>query len=127
MHVRRHRRHRRRLPGLPLKDIIMTRMHNPPHPGAVLADWLDGMDDMTITAFAEHIGVTRATLSRILNGHSSITPDIAIRLEEALGASREMWSGMQMAYDLWVAAQKPRKRIRRLVRPAAKAEEADLA
>ncbi|AQV98125.1 MULTISPECIES: HigA family addiction module antitoxin [Cupriavidus] len=105
----------------------MTRMHNPPHPGAVLADWLDGMDDMTITAFAEHIGVTRATLSRILNGHSSITPDIAIRLEEALGASREMWSGMQMAYDLWVAAQKPRKRIRRLVRPAAKAEEADLA
>ena len=105
----------------------MTRMHNPPHPGAVLADWLDGMDDMTITAFAAHIGVTRATLSRILNGHSSITPDIAIRLEEALGASREMWSGMQMTYDLWVAAQKPRKRIKRLVCPAAKAEKADLA
>ncbi|WP_439671941.1 HigA family addiction module antitoxin [Cupriavidus necator] len=105
----------------------MTRMHNPPHPGAVLADWLAGMDDMTITAFAAHISVTRATLSRILNGHASITPDIAIRLEEALGASREMWGGMQMAYDLWVAAQRPRKRIKRLPRPAGKAAEADLA
>ncbi len=92
----------------------------------MLADWLYGMDDMTITAFAAHIGVTRATLSRILNGHSSITPDIAIRLKEALGASREMWCGMQMAYDLWVAAQLPRKRIKRLLRPAVKAEEADL-
>lgn len=55
----------------------MNRMHNSPHPGTVLAEWLEGVDDMTITAFAAHIGVTRATLSRILNGHSSITPDIA--------------------------------------------------
>ncbi|WP_434034537.1 helix-turn-helix transcriptional regulator [Cupriavidus sp. a3] len=46
----------------------MNRMHNPPHPGTVLGDWLEGVDDMTITAFAAHIGVTRATLSRILNG-----------------------------------------------------------
>lgn len=46
----------------------MNRMHNPPHPGTVLAEWLEGVDDMTITAFAAHIGVTRATLSRILNG-----------------------------------------------------------
>lgn len=90
----------------------MKRMHNPPHPGTVLAEWLAGIDDMTITAFADHIGVTRATLSRIVNGHAAITPDIAIRLEEALGASREMWSGMQTAYDLWHAARKPRKRIR---------------
>ena len=42
----------------------MTRMHNPPHPGSVLAEWLDGLDSMTISAFARHIGVTRATLSR---------------------------------------------------------------
>ena len=64
--------------------------------------------------FARHIGVTRATLSRIVNGHAAITPDISIRLEEALGASREMWSGMQTTYDLWQAAQKPRKRIPRI-------------
>jgi len=92
----------------------MTRMHNPPHPGSVLAEWLDGLDSMTISAFARHIGVTRATLSRIVNGHAAITPDISIRLEEALGASREMWSGMQTTYDLWQAAQKPRKRIPRI-------------
>ncbi|WP_238587138.1 HigA family addiction module antitoxin [Cupriavidus sp. IDO] len=61
-----------------------------------------------------------ATLSRIIHGHAAITPDIPIRLEEALGASREMWSGMQMTYDLWIAAQKPRKRIRPVKRkPAA--------
>ncbi|MEM5427745.1 HigA family addiction module antitoxin [Cupriavidus oxalaticus] len=100
----------------------MKRMHNPPHPGTVLADWLEGVEDMTITAFAAHIGVTRATLSRILNGHSSITPDIAIRLEDALGASREMWSGMQMAYDLWLAAQQPRPRIKRLIRRTSEVE-----
>ncbi|MDF3836396.1 HigA family addiction module antitoxin [Cupriavidus basilensis] len=95
----------------------MTRMHKPPHPGSVLAEWLAGLDDMTITAFAEHIEVTRATLSRIVNGHAAITPDIAIRLEEALGASREMWCGMQTAYDLWMAARKPRKRIKPVARP----------
>ncbi len=100
------------------QETIMTPMHNPPHPGAVLSDWLEGLDGITITAFAAHLGVTRATLSRILNGHASITPDIAIRLEEALGASREMWCGMQMAYDLWIAAQKPRKRIEPLAQPA---------
>lgn len=95
----------------------MTRMQKPPHPGTVLAEWLAGLDDMTITAFAEHIEVTRATLSRIVNGHTVITPDIAIRLEEALGASREMWCGMQTAYDLWMAAQKPRKHIKLIARP----------
>lgn len=109
------------------RETIMTPMHNPPHPGAVLSDWIEGLDGVTITAFAAHLGVTRATLSRILNGHASITPDIAIRLEEALGASREMWCGMQMAYDLWIAARKPRKRIEPLARPAIAAKEEDTA
>lgn len=95
----------------------MTRMHKPPHPGAVLTEWLAGLDDMTITACAGHIEVPRATLSRIVNGHAAITPDIAIRLEEALGASREMWCGMQTVYDLWMAAQKPRKHIKPIARP----------
>lgn len=97
----------------------MARMHNPPHPGTILADWLDGLDDMTITKFARHIQVTRAMLSRILNGHSAITPDMAIRLEQALGASREMWLGMQGAYDLWMAdIAQTRPVIKAIVRPA---------
>jgi len=98
-------------------------MHNPPHPGAILADWLEGLDAMTITEFAKRIHVTRATLSRIINGHASITPDLAIRLEEALGASREMWVGMQGAYDLWVASAQPRKAIEPIARPVVEAEE----
>lgn len=95
----------------------MARMHNPPHPGSVLAEWLDGLDDMTITRFANYIHVTRATLSRIVNGHSSITPDLAIRLEMALGTSREMWIGIQGAYDLWVAENKQRPTIERIANP----------
>lgn len=96
----------------------MTRMHNPPHPGTVLAEWLRDLDAMTLTNFARHIGVTRATLSRIVNGHAAITPDIALRLEDALGTSSEMWIGLQSAYDLWTASRKPRKRIQRLARAA---------
>jgi len=102
----------------------MTRMHTPPHPGAILADWLDGLDDMTITKFANHIHVTRAMLSRILHGHAAISPDMAIRLEQALGASREMWLGMQGAYDLWEASKtKTRPNIKLVARPAVEAEE----
>lgn len=94
----------------------MNQMFNPPHPGEVLSDWIEGIK---INDFAEAIGVTRVTLSRILNGHASITPDIAIRLEEALGTSREMWAGMQTSYDLWKEAQKPnRVRVVSVRRPA---------
>jgi antitoxin HigA-1 len=101
----------------------MTRMHNPPHPGSVLAEWLDGLEGMTITEFAQRIEVTRATLSRILNGHASITPDIALRLEKALGTSAEMWVGLQGTYDLWVAKQRPRPAIKRVIRPVVGDEE----
>ncbi|MBI1627070.1 HigA family addiction module antitoxin [Comamonas suwonensis] len=84
----------------------MTQMFNPPHPGEILSDWIEGI---RIMDFAEAIGVTRVTLSRILNGHASVTPDIAIRLEEALGTSREMWTGLQSSFDLWKEAQKPNR------------------
>ncbi|MDQ2186085.1 HigA family addiction module antitoxin [Alcaligenaceae bacterium A4P071] len=89
----------------------MARMHHPPHPGTVLAEWIDGLDDMNISRFAQHIHVTRATLSRILHGHAAITPELALRLESALGASSEMWLGLQAAYDLWTASQRPRPAI----------------
>jgi addiction module HigA family antidote len=101
----------------------MTQMHNPSHPGLVLAAWLDGLDEMTISDFAKKIHVTRATLSRIINGHSAITPDIAIRLELALGASREMWSGLQNAYDLWKAGKKRMPYIERVASPVVEEEE----
>lgn len=83
-------------------------MHNPAHPGAVLKEWLA---DVSITQTAEHLGITRAYLSRILNEHASISADMALRLSVLLGTSADMWLNMQSAYDLWQAAQKPRPNV----------------
>lgn len=79
------------------------RMHNPAHPGEVLREWLDGI---SITEAAKKLGITRVTLSRILNAKSSITPEMALRLSQALNTSAEMWLDMQSNYDLWQAEQR---------------------
>ncbi len=81
------------------------RMHNPAHPGVALREFLG---DLTVTEAAEHLGITRAALSRILNGSAGISADMALRLRDALGTSAEMWVNMQAQYDLWQAEQKPR-------------------
>ena len=81
------------------------RMHNPPHPGEILRElWLEP-EQLTVTHAAEALGVSRKHLSAILNCRSSITPEMALRLELAFGVSAESWLGHQMAYDLWVAEQ----------------------
>lgn len=97
-----------------LWSLNMSRMHNPPHPGAVLAQWLA---DVSVTQAAQNLGVTRAYLSRILNGHASISADMALRLATLLSTSADMWLGLQSAYDLWQARQKPRPAVRPLARP----------
>jgi addiction module HigA family antidote len=61
------------------------------------------------------LGVSRVTLSRVLNGRASISADMAIRLSEALGTSPDLWAGMQSQYDLWQATKKRRKKVGRLV------------
>lgn len=81
----------------------MARMHNPPHPGEVLRDGVFTDTGITVTAFAERIGVSRVTLSRVLNGKAGISADMAVRLAAALGGSAESWLQMQAAYDLWQA------------------------
>lgn len=86
----------------------MTRMHNPAHSGEVLREYLG---DMSVTDAASHLGVTRAALSRILNGMNGISADMALRLEEALGTSAEMWVTMQAKYELWEASQKKRWKV----------------
>ncbi len=86
-------------------------MFNPPHPGLVLRDFLG---DMPVTTIASHLGVTRAAMSRILNGRAAISADMALRLSEALGTSPDVWIGMQSQYDLWRASKKRRKKIARL-------------
>lgn len=86
-------------------------MFNPPHPGNVLRDFLG---EVSVMNAALHLGVTRATLSRILNGSASISADMALRLADALGTSPDLWIGMQGKYDLWHAAKSPRQKIGRL-------------
>lgn len=76
-------------------------MHNPAHPGKVLKElWLDPMG-MTITEAAGRLGVARKTISRIINGHGAITPEMALRIEIVFGSTAETWLTMQSAYDLW--------------------------
>ena len=88
------------------------RIFNPPHPGSVLRDYLG---DVSVTAAALHLGVTRATLSRILNGSAGISAEMALRLADALGTSPELWIGMQSQYDLWQASKKRRRKVSRLL------------
>ena len=85
----------------------MTRMYNPPHPGEVLRDGVFTDNGITVTAFAERLGVTRVMLSRVLNGRAAISPEMALRLEGWLGVenggSADAWIAQQAAYDLWKA------------------------
>ena len=77
-------------------------MHNPAHPGEVLKElWLEPMG-MTITEAAESLGVTRKTVSKIINGRGAITPEMALRIEIVFGSTAETWMNMQTAYDLWL-------------------------
>jgi antitoxin HigA-1 len=85
------------------------RMHNPPHPGRVLREYLG---TRSVTDTAAHLGVTRVTLSRILNGSAGISADMALKLADALGTSPELWMGMQTQYDLWRASRHRRKKVK---------------
>ena len=76
-------------------------MHNPPHPGEVLQGlWLDPMG-ISITEAAQALGISRKTLSKIVNGRGALTPEMAVRLGRAFDTSPESWLAHQAAYDLW--------------------------
>jgi len=87
----------------------MSRMHNPPHPGEVIRELCIDPLSLTVTAAAEGLGVSRRTLSALLNGHAGISPDMAIRLSKAFGRSPESWLQLQLQYDLWDAEQRSNK------------------
>jgi len=93
-------------------------MHNPAHPGELLAGWLDDLS-VSVTAFAAHIGISRVMLSRVMHGHAAVTADMDLRLSEALGTSPGYWLALQSQRDLWTARQtaKERKRIKRMAAP----------
>jgi antitoxin HigA-1 len=91
------------------------RMHNPPHPGEVLKTLCLEPLGLTVTEVAEALGVSRKTLSAILNGRVGISPEMAIRLSIAFGTTAESWLNHQTQYDLWQAEQSRRQlRVTRL-------------
>ncbi len=89
-------------------------MFNPPHPGLVLREWLDGH---TVTEAAGKLGVSRVTLSRVLNGAAAISAEMDVRLHRALGTTPGTWLNMQGSFDLWHAQRAFRGKVQR-IRPA---------
>ncbi len=80
-------------------------MFNPPHPGEIIKKlWLDPMG-ASITDAAMAMGISRKTLSKVINGRGRVTPEMAVRLSIALGSSPESWLGHQSTYDLWQVEQ----------------------
>ena len=84
-------------------------MHNPAHPGEVLTGWLEDLG-LSVTAAAQHLGISRVMLSRILHGHAAVSADMDLRLSEALGTSPGLWLRMQGQRDLWEARQRTEER-----------------
>lgn len=89
------------------------KMHNPAHPGEILKEDVLPELGLSVTEAAAALGVSRVTLSRVLNGRAAISADMAIRLGQWLGNDAEVWLRMQVAHDLWRASQEPRPRIER--------------
>lgn len=90
-------------------------MHNPPHPGEVLRELCLNPLGVSVTEAAEALGVSRKTLSAILNGRAGVSPEMAVRLSIAFDTSAESWLNQQLQYDLWQAEQGRRQlRVRKL-------------
>lgn len=91
------------------------KMHNPPHPGEVLRELCLQPLQLSVTEAAMALGVSRKTLSSILNGRAGISPEMAVRLSIALGTTAESWLHQQAQYDLAQAEAKRRSlRVKRL-------------
>jgi antitoxin HigA-1 len=86
-------------------------MHNPPHPGEILRELCLKPLGLSVTEAAKALGVSRKTLSSILNGRAGISPEMSVRLSIAFGTSAESWLNQQLQFDLWLA-EKRRKRLR---------------
>jgi addiction module HigA family antidote len=96
----------------------MNHMHDPPHPGETLRDDVLPALGLTVTDAAAQLGVTRAALSRVLNGKAAISPEMALRLERWLGVERggraSVWLAMQSAFDLWAAERNARAVLKKI-------------
>ncbi|MDV6345528.1 HigA family addiction module antitoxin [Nitrosomonas sp. Is37] len=96
----------------------MSKIHNPPHPGETLREDVLPALGLSVTEAAEQLNVSRATLSRVLNGRAAISPEMALRLECWLGVenggSADLWIAQQAAYDLWNARKAGLPKVKRV-------------
>ena len=89
-----------------MKEGMAMQMHNPPHPGEIIReDCLEPLG-LTVTKAAAWLGVSRQSLSELLNGRNGVSAEMAIRLEKAGWSNADTWLGVQLAYDLWQARQR---------------------
>ena len=105
------------MPNLSIIRIIieaMTMMHNPPHPGELLRDEVIVALGLSVTEAASRLAMSRVALSRVLNGKAAISPDLALRLEQAGTNTARAWLAMQANYDLWRARENGQPVVRRL-------------
>ncbi len=93
------------------------RMYSPPHPGKIIREFCIEPLNLSVTEAAEALGVTRKTLSTLLNGRSGISPEMALRLSKVFGRTPEGWLRLQLQFDLWKTQQSVD--IRRLKRVGA--------
>jgi antitoxin HigA-1 len=99
-----------------IKVIEMMQMYNPPHPGEIIKELCLEPLGLTVTRAAAALGVSRKTLSAILNGRAGISPEMAIRLSMAFDTSAESWLNQQVQYDLWLARQRQQEfKVERLL------------
>ena len=80
-------------------------MHNPPHPGFVIKELCLEPLGLSVTDAAKALGVSRKTLSCIINGKAGVSPEMAVRLSIAFNTSSGSWVTQQAQYDLWHAEQ----------------------
>ena len=85
-------------------------IHNPLHPGKVVYEIIIEGTGLSVTETANQLGVNRATLSRLLNGHAGISPDMALRLSKLLpNTDMMMWMNLQRDYDIWMVKKRSSK------------------
>jgi len=91
-------------------------MHNPPHPGEVIRELCLELLDLSVTEAAKALGVSRKTISAILNERAGISPEMAVRLSIAFDTTAESWLNQQTQHDLWNVEQRRKDlRVKRIV------------
>ena len=80
-------------------------MYNPPHPGEIIREFCIDAIGISVTEAAKALGVTRKTLSSLLNGRSGVSPEMALRLSKVFGRTPEGWLRLQIQFDLWKTKQ----------------------